>query len=225
MVHLAVRLRPADEGGQLRAADVAQDVHREQPVLRAHVAGAEHRAVARGAVDARDAEPLVAQDRDVVARAVALLDVALAHTEARILEVRAQVAGLHGRAGEHEVLVGLELIVGVRRAPLGDAEGGEVRRARVAVLARREDVAKAPGVVGLVGLGLRRGPRAGRVQRGDDDRRRGNPRRPAPSSRSSLRAPHRPLHDPGGARRYQLYGANTTVTSCARGVLMVPRPR
>ena len=56
---------PPANDRQLRAAEVAQHVDEEQAVLGGRVAGAEHRAVARLAVDVRDAEALVAHDRHV----------------------------------------------------------------------------------------------------------------------------------------------------------------
>ena len=68
----------AGEARELSAAGVAQRVHEEQAVLGGGVAEPEHRAVAVAAVDVRDAEALVAHDRDVAARGVAALDVARA---------------------------------------------------------------------------------------------------------------------------------------------------
>jgi hypothetical protein len=84
----------AGEARQLAAPGVAQHVHEEEPVLRAHVAEPEHRAVARRAEDVRHAEALVAHDRDVLARRVAALGVAVAHAEGRVLEEAPDLVGL-----------------------------------------------------------------------------------------------------------------------------------
>jgi hypothetical protein len=84
-VHRGVRA--AGEARQLAAAGMAQHVHEEQAVLGAGVAEPEHRAVARPAVDVRDAEGLVAHDRHVRARGGRPLRLPGPHAEARVLEV------------------------------------------------------------------------------------------------------------------------------------------
>ena len=116
----------AREARQLAAAGVAQDVHEEQPVLRARVAEPEHRARARRAVDVRHAEGLVAHDRDVRARRVGALDVARRHAERAVLEVLGDVGGLQPRRRVDEVAVHRQLVAAVRDRRAGRQEGAEL---------------------------------------------------------------------------------------------------
>ena len=149
-VHRGVRA--AREARQLAAAGVPQRVHEEQAVLRARVAEAEHRPVARGAVDVRDAEAAVAHDRDVRARGVRALDVVGPHAEARVLEVARDLLGREARSRVHEVAVHRQLVAAVRDRLAGGEVGGELDRVVAAAGARRQDVAEAAGVVGLVAV-------------------------------------------------------------------------
>ena len=57
----AVGRGAAGERGELAAAEVAEDVHEEEPVLGGRVADAEHRALAGVGVDVRHAELGVAR--------------------------------------------------------------------------------------------------------------------------------------------------------------------
>jgi hypothetical protein len=159
------RVRAAREPRQLAAPGVAQHVHEEQPILGARVAEAEHRPVARRAVDVRHAEALVAHDRDVRARRVAALYVALADPERRVLEEAADLPGLQPGRRVDEVAVHAELVAAVRHRLAGAEEREQLGRAVVAARAGREDVAEAAAVVGAVSQRLRR-RRAGN-QRGD----------------------------------------------------------
>ena len=68
-------LEPPAKPGQLGPARVAQDVHEEEAVLGADVAGAEDRVGARDAVDVGDAEVGRAATVQPRARAVGALDV------------------------------------------------------------------------------------------------------------------------------------------------------
>ena len=163
----------AGEAREAPAAGVAQRVHEEQAILGGDVAEAEHRAVARLAVHVRDAEALVAQDRDVRARGVAALDLAGGHAEARVLEVLRDARGLQPGRRVHEVAVHPELVAAVRLLRPGGEEGGELRDVVEPARARGEDVAEALAVVGLVRLRLgplladRRDGRDGRDDRRD----------------------------------------------------------
>ena len=107
----------ADEARQLGAAGVAQHVDEEQAVLGGDVAGAEHRAAAGGAIDVRHAEALVADDRDVAARASMVRSTSLGlDAERGVLEVLADVARPSARGRVDEVAVHRQLVVVVRRA-------------------------------------------------------------------------------------------------------------
>ena len=173
VVEGAVGRRAAGERRELRAADVAEDVEEEQPVLGGGVAGAEHRAGPRRPVDVRDAAA-VAHDRHVVARAVRALGVAGLHAERRVLEEVADLLGGQPLVSAEQVAVHAELVVVVRRARAGGEEGGELGEVRQAVLAGRQDVAKAAGVVLAVGERSGRGQRGWRRDQRDgerDDRR------------------------------------------------------
>ena len=185
-VHGAVGRRAADEGGQLRAAQVAQHVDEEQAVLRGRVAGAEHRPGARGPVDVGDPEALVAHDGDVGARRDGGLDVLGLHAEGRVLVVAPEVLGLEARGRVHQVAVHRELVVAVRRALARGQEGRELDPVGQAVGARRQHVVEAAGVVRGVGLdvGLRR-----RHQRDEDDRPEGGDETPHVTSCRTARQP------------------------------------
>jgi hypothetical protein len=101
----------------------------------------------RDAVDVRDAVVGIAHDRHAGPRLLGRGDVLGA--ERRVLEE----APLVGRLRGDEAVVQRLLIVPVRGPRAGGEERREVERVVVAVLARRQDVAKAAGVVGAVGLG------------------------------------------------------------------------
>ena len=144
------------------------------------------------------AEALVAHDRHVRPRRVGALHVAGLDAEAGVLEEVVEPRGPDARRGVDEVAVHLQLVVGVRRARSRGREGAELGSVDQPVLPGRQDVAKAPPVVGLVGghltpsrelqdaaeLGLGRG---GEGARGDGGRGEGhgtNPSRPSSPDRS-----------------------------------------
>ena len=166
LVEVAVALRAAGEARELRPPDVAEGVHEEEAVLGGGVADAEHRPVAGGAVDVRDAEG-VADDRHVRARAVAALLPAL-DAEAGVLEEALEVRALQPRRGEDQVPVAVELVGVVLRLGARGEEVEELREARRPVGARRQDVPEAAVVVVPVRLGGRLGGgRHGGRQPGD----------------------------------------------------------
>jgi hypothetical protein len=174
-VHRAVRRRPADEGGELRAPEVAQHVDEEQAVLCGGVARAEHRAAAGGAVDVRDPEAVVAQDRHVGARGDARRDVPRLDAEGRVLVVAPEVLGPEPRRRVHEVAVHRELVVVVGGARARGQEGRELDAVGRAAGAGREHVVEAARVVRGVRLhlGVRR-----RRRRHDENRPEGGDERP-----------------------------------------------
>ena len=96
-------------------AVVAQRVHEEQAVLGDGVADGRTPSGAGRAVDVRLAEALVADDGDVVARAVGAVDVVRLDPEARFGEVRADVLVLQPGRRVEQVRVQLPLVVEVRR--------------------------------------------------------------------------------------------------------------
>ena len=199
------RVGAAREVGQLGPARVAQDVHEEQPVLRGRVARPEHGAVARGAVDVRHAEAAVAHDRDVPARGVGPLGLAVGHAEARVLEVVRQLLGGQPRRGVHQVAVHAELVAAVRHRRARGEEGRQLGAVVAPARAGREDVAEALAVVGLVGLGAR----ALRWQAGDDG---GHDRR---DRQRDLRC--------GGGGGQEEAATATIAASRVRGSMALPR--
>ena len=148
--------RAAGERGELPAAEVAEDVHEEEPVLGGGVPDAEHGALARVGVDVGDAELLVAGDRDVVARAVGALGGSL-DAEARVLEERVERGGVERARRGDQVAVERELVARVLGADARGQEGAQLDGVREATRPGREQVADAAGVVGPVGLRLGRG--------------------------------------------------------------------
>ena len=189
-------------------AGVAQHVHQEQAVLGAGVARAEHHAGARGAVDVRHAVAVVALDRHVGARADARGEVAFLDAERRVLEVVADLLVGQRRRAVQQVRVQRQLVGVVRRVCSGELEFGELLRVVEPVLAGGQDVAKAAGVVGAVGLDGRR-------------RRRGRPpsRRARPRKRQQRDDGHRRRDDTPAAP------ANSSATAAAVAHVCVSRAR
>ena len=114
-VHRAVAFGAARERGQFGAPGVAQQVHQEQPVLRARVARAEHHARARAAVDVGHAEGPVALDRNVRARAFNGCGFAFLDPECGVLEIFGNLRMRQCRRGVQEVGVQRQLVCEVRR--------------------------------------------------------------------------------------------------------------
>ncbi len=150
LVH--ARVGAAGERRQLRATRVPQHVHEEQPILGRGVAGAEHRARARLPVDVGNAE-VVADDRDVVARALGALEVPRLHPEGRVLVEARDVGALQPGHRIREVRVHPKLVVAVGRHSAGRLEGDDVLQACVGALCRGQHVSKSAGVMLAVGLG------------------------------------------------------------------------
>ncbi len=148
----------AEEGGELSAAGVAQHVHQEEAVGRTGITGAEHRVGAGIPVDVRDPVGGVAHDRHPRPRLDRGGDRGGRNAEGRVLEVAGDpLVGQRRRAVE-KVFVERLLVGEVRRHRAGAAEGEDLGEGVETVLAGREDVAKAAGVVGSVRL-HRRGRR------------------------------------------------------------------
>ena len=104
----------------------------------------------------RDAELLVAHDRDVAAAGgmVGALLLAGHHAEGGVLEVLGEVGGRDAGCGVDQVGVHPQLVVVVLRAGrLVGLEGAQLESVGPSVGARGEDVVEAAAVVVLVGLG------------------------------------------------------------------------
>ncbi len=191
-VERPVGRRAAGERRQLRAPEVAEDVHEEQTVLGGRVARAEHRPRAAGGVDVGHAEGGVADDRDVVARAVRALRAAVRDAEARVLEQPVERPRVERPRRAQQVAVHTELVVAVGGARAAGQERRELRPVGQAVRARRQDVADAARVVGSPRLRLRGSDRRRRRER-DGERHRRDRCHPPPHAAGSYRWP--------GARR------------------------
>ena len=111
---VGLRVGAAEEGGEFGAAGVAQDVHQEEPVGGTGEAGTEHRVGPGVAVDVRDAERFVAEDRHPGARFESRGDFAGGHAEGRILEVVRDLVFGESRGGVEQVFVERLLVGEVR---------------------------------------------------------------------------------------------------------------
>jgi hypothetical protein len=149
---------------------VPQHVHQEEPVGGAGVAGAEHRVGAGVAVDVGHAVGGVADDRHARLGRDRRGDSPRGHAEGRVLEVGADAGVGERRRAVDEVFVERLLVGVVGRQGAEPTEGEDLGEGVEAVLARRQDVAEAAGVIGAVGLGRR--VRGRHDQRGDEKRRR-----------------------------------------------------
>jgi hypothetical protein len=161
-VHRAVARGAADEGGEFSAGGMAQDVDQEEPVCGSRVAGAEHDAGPRAAVDVRDAEGAVALDRDVCAWAFGGGEVSFGDAEGRVLEVVGDLFLGQRRRCVQQVRVQRQLVGEVGGIRFVELEFGELLSVVEAVLAGRQHVAKAARVVRSIGL---RGSRSDRATR------------------------------------------------------------
>jgi hypothetical protein len=158
LLELAVPLSATGEGRELPAAEVAEDVHHEQPVLRTGVSGTEHRAGPRGPGDVRDPARLVTHDRDVRAGLDGTGDVPGLDPERGVVEVRRELVVGDPLGVPHQLLVRLHGVTEVRRPNPEPLEQQEIRERRVPVLPRRHDVGTLPDAVvdgrGCLSFGL-----------------------------------------------------------------------
>ena len=152
------RGRTPGERGELGPAQMAEDVHEEQPVLGTHVAHRPEGRRARVGIDVRHAVTTVAHDGHIRSRAVGALLVPRPNAKARVLEKAADAGLVESGRRVEQVAVERVLVVVVARARTGRLEGGQVQRADKAVGSGRQDVAKTARVGCAVGLrgGLRR---------------------------------------------------------------------
>jgi hypothetical protein len=148
---------------------VAQDVHEEEAVLGAGPTRPVHDVGVGDAVDVGHAVAGVADDGHPGTRLLGRGDVTVADAEGGVLEEAVEVVVGEDRRGRDQPVVQRLLVVPVRRALPAGQEGRQVERVVVAVGARRQDVAKAAGVVGAIGI-----DGAGRGRREQRGERRGN---------------------------------------------------
>jgi hypothetical protein len=160
------------ERGELAPAEVAHEIHEEQPVLGPGVAGAEHRAGPGAAVDVRHAGSPVPHDHHVGAGPVDPLDLQQRHPERGVVVEGAELA--LGQAGVPVPQAGVlaELVGRVRRAGTEHPVRQDVGEGGVAVLPGREDVVALP--LAEVRGGAGRARRSGQREQdsgGEDGRR------------------------------------------------------
>ena len=155
-VDVHAEIGAAGEARELAAAGVAQGVHEEEAVLGSGIAGAEHGARAGRAVDVGGAE-LVADDRDVVARAVGPVDVGGLDAEAAVVEVVVEIGLVQRRIVEDQVRIWGELVVAVGRQRSAGLHRDQVGDGSETIGARGEDRVETGGVTRLVRLRRRSG--------------------------------------------------------------------